>query len=140
MGRSFEFEGHKAFAEERARRAGSARAGGASPAGSGPAWLPNGSGQQHRYYKERSPRAAELAAARAATEHEERVLARIDALEGGMGRLEATIEATTATFEEFATITVAQQHAIRDLLDVPLPARPQSASGPAEDAAVAAEG
>ena len=139
MGRSFEFEGHKAFAEERARRGGSARAGGASPAGSGPAWLPNGSGQQHRYYKERSPRAAELAAARAATEHEERVLARIDALEGGMGRLEASIEATTATFEEFATITVAQQHAIHDLLDVP-PRLVQSASGPAEDAAAAAEG
>ena len=138
MGRSFEFEGHKAFAEERARRGGSARAGGASPAGSAPAWLPNGTGQQHRYYKERSPRAADMAAARAATEHEERVLARIDALEGGMGRLEASIEATTATFEEFATITVAQQHSIHDLLADAAPPPQLPASGPAED--VAAEG
>ena len=116
-GRSMAFEGHKAFAEERARRGGPARAGGGSPAGSVPAWLPSGAGQQHRHYKERSPSAADLAAARTAAVHEERVLTRVDPLEGGMGRLEASLEAATATFEEFARITVSQQLAIRRLLD-----------------------
>ena len=107
---SYEFESARAVAGERTKQPIRSRKPLATPC------LPNGVGHQHRVYKASSSAAPPSPLQTDEDVREAALLDRLDSLEGSFDRVEAGLEATVDTLDEFARVTASQQVAVRGLL------------------------